>query len=35
MRTSGVLMPITTLPSQYGNPTKGKEARPYLDFLQN
>ena len=33
MRTSGVLMPISSLPSQYGIGTMGKEARRFVDFL--
>lgn len=34
MRTSGVLMPISSLPSQYGIGTMGKEARRFVDFLE-
>lgn len=33
MRTSGVLMPISSLPSQYGIGTMGKEAKRFVDFL--
>ena len=33
MRTSGVLMPISSLPSPYGIGTLGKEARRFVDFL--
>ena len=33
MRTSGVLMPISSLPSPYGIGTMGKEARKFVDFL--
>jgi 4-alpha-glucanotransferase len=33
MRTSGVLMPIFSLPSPYGIGTMGKEARKFVDFL--
>lgn len=34
MRTSGVLMPISSLPSPYGIGTMGKEARRFVDFLE-
>ncbi len=34
MRTSGVLMPISSLPSPYGIGTMGKEARKFVDFLE-
>ena len=34
MRTSGVLRPISSLPSQYGIGTIGKEARRFVDFLE-
>lgn len=34
MRTSGVLMPISSLPSQYGIGTMGKGARRFVDFLE-
>ena len=34
-RVSGVLMPITSLPSPYGIGTIGKEARKFADFLKN
>lgn len=34
MRTSGVLMPISSLPSPYGIGTMGKAARKFVDFLQ-
>ena len=33
-RVSGVLMPITSLPSPYGIGTIGKEARQFADFLK-
>lgn len=33
MRTSGVLMPISSLPSPYGIGTMGKDAREFVDFL--
>lgn len=33
MRTSGILMPISSLPSEYGIGTMGKEARKFADFL--
>lgn len=33
MRSSGVLMPISSLPSPYGIGTMGKEARKFVDFL--
>lgn len=33
MRTSGVLMPISSLPSPYGIGTMGKAARMFVDFL--
>lgn len=33
MRTSGVLMPIFSLPSPYGIGTMGKAARKFVDFL--
>ncbi len=33
MRTSGVLMPISALPSKYGIGTMGKAARKFVDFL--
>lgn len=33
MRTSGVLMHISSLPSPYGIGTMGKEARKFVDFL--
>ena len=32
-RTSGVLMPIASLPSRYGIGSLGKEARDFADFL--
>lgn len=32
-RASGILMPITALPSKYGIGTLGKEARNFVDFL--
>ncbi len=34
MRTSGVLMPIFSLPSDYGIGTLGKEAYDFVDFLK-
>lgn len=34
MRTSGVLMPISSLPSPYGIGTMGKAARKFVDFLE-
>ena len=34
MRTSGVLMPIFSLPSKYGIGTLGKEAYNFVDFLK-
>ena len=34
MRTSGVLMHISSLPSPYGIGTMGKEARKFADFLK-
>ena len=34
MRTSGVLMPIFSLPSRYGIGTLGKEAYNFIDFLK-
>lgn len=33
MRSSGILMPISSLPSPYGIGTMGKEARKFIDFL--
>ena len=33
MRSSGVLMPVTSLPSPWGVGTMGKEARLFVDFL--
>ncbi|MCD7709215.1 MAG: 4-alpha-glucanotransferase [Clostridiales bacterium] len=33
MRTSGVLMPISSLPSPYGIGTMGKDAKKFVDFL--
>mgnify|MGYP000760661754 CR=1 FL=1 len=33
MRTSGVLMPISSLPSPHGIGTMGKSARKFVDFL--
>lgn len=35
MRTSGILMPIFSLPSRYGIGTFGKEAYNFVDFLKN
>ena len=34
MRTAGVLMPISSLPSRYGIGSMGKEARDFVDFLE-
>jgi len=34
MRSSGVLMHISSLPSPYGIGTMGKEARKFADFLK-
>ena len=34
MRTSGILMPISSLPSPYGIGTMGKEAKKFVDFLE-
>jgi 4-alpha-glucanotransferase len=34
MRTSGVLMPISSLPSPYGIGTMGKSAKKFIDFLE-
>ena len=34
MRTSGVLMPISSLPSPYGIGTMGKSARKFVDFCK-
>ena len=34
MRTSGVLMPISSLPSPYGIGTMGKAAVKFVDFLE-
>ena len=34
MRTSGVLLPISSLPSPYGIGTMGKAARDFVDFLR-
>ncbi len=34
MRTSGILMPISSLPSPYGIGTMGKAARKFVDFLE-
>ena len=33
-RTSGVLMPMSSLPSKYGIGNMGKEARKFIDFLE-
>ena len=33
MRSAGVLMPITSLPSPWGIGTLGRSAREFLDFL--
>lgn len=34
MRTSGILMPISSLPSPYGIGTMGKAAKKFVDFLE-
>ena len=34
-RGAGIVMPITSLPSDYGIGTMGKEARRFIDFLEN
>ena len=34
MRTSGILLPITSLPSPYGIGTLGKSAYDFIDFLE-
>lgn len=34
MRTSGILMHISSLPSKYGIGTMGREARKFVDFLE-
>ena len=34
MRTSGILLPITSLPSKYGVGTLGKSAYDFIDFLE-
>ena len=34
-RSSGILMPIFSLPSNYGIGTLGKEAYSFIDFLKN
>ena len=34
MRTSGILMHISSLPSSYGIGTLGKEAYRFVDFLE-
>lgn len=34
MRSGGILMPISSLPSPYGIGTMGKQAREFVDFLQ-
>ena len=35
MRASGILMPIFSLPSDYGIGTMGKAAYEFIDFLKN
>ena len=35
MRTSGILLPIFSLPNSYGIGTLGKEAYQFIDFLKN
>ena len=34
MRASGILLPISSLPSPYGIGTLGKEAFEFVDFLK-
>ena len=34
MRTSGILLPIFSLPNSYGIGTLGKEAYEFVDFLE-
>ena len=34
MRTSGILLPIFSLPNSYGIGTLGKEAYDFVDFLE-
>ncbi len=34
MRTSGILLPISSLPGEWGIGTLGREARKFIDFLQ-
>ena len=34
MRSSGILMPVFSLPSPYGIGTLGKEAYMFVDFLR-
>ena len=34
MRASGILMHISSLPSDYGIGTLGREARKFVDFLE-
>ena len=34
MRTSGILMHITSLPGEYGVGTMGKQAYEFVDFLK-
>ena len=33
IRSAGILMPITSLPSEHGIGTMGKAAREFIDFL--
>ena len=35
MRQSGILLPVTSLPSPYGIGTMGKAAYNWIDFLEN
>ena len=35
MRQSGILLPVTSLPSPYGIGTMGKTAYNWIDFLEN
>ncbi|HNX64337.1 MAG TPA: 4-alpha-glucanotransferase, partial [Oscillospiraceae bacterium] len=35
MRESGILLPLFSLPSEYGIGTLGKEAYKFIDFLKS
>ena len=35
IRSAGILMPITSLPSEHGIGTMGKAAREFIDFLSD